>query len=71
MQELQVGQKFTFTNKLSFYYNIDCVIENITEKSIVYSFGNSFNVSSNNITKQRKGVKKFNELINNKEIKFI
>jgi hypothetical protein len=68
---MTTSQKFIFTDKDNFYFGKQCTIENITEKSIVYSFGESFNVSCNNVTKQRYGIKKFEFLVKKGLVKFI
>jgi len=71
IKQIIIGQKFNFTDKLSFYYGTTCIVENITKKSIVYSFGSVYNVSVNKITKQRYGLAKFNNMINKGQIKLI
>jgi len=68
---MTTSQKFIFTDKDNFYYGQECMIEKITEKSVVYSFGKSFNVSCNNITKQRYGIKKFETLVETGLVEFI
>tara|TARA_B110000285_G_scaffold133013_1_gene149239 strand:- start:301 stop:507 length:207 start_codon:yes stop_codon:yes gene_type:complete len=68
---MNIAQKFRFTDEDNFYFGQTCIIEKITDKSVVYSFGYSYNVSFNNITKQRYGIKKFNTLIETGLVEFI